>query len=131
APAQAAKVVAETKPAKDRHRAVDVRTTWGRGSDDGLPGFVCGGLMVLAIGVFALDFLPETAELKRLLYISESVGAPFPGLPEVFSGQVWRLITPIFLHFGLMHIFFNLYAIALVGTMIERLEGSVFTAVLT
>ena len=130
APAKIAKVVAEAPAKKDRHRAVDVRTTWGRGGEDGLPGPVCGGLMVFAIGVFALGISPETAELKNLLYISEFV-TPFPGLTEVFSGQVWRLVTPIFLHFGLMHIFFNLYAIAMVGTMIERLEGVAFTAVFT
>ncbi|WP_101759554.1 rhomboid family intramembrane serine protease [Oceanicoccus sp. KOV_DT_Chl] len=43
-------------------------------------------------------------------------------IPE---GQYWRLITPIFLHFGLMHIAFNMCLLWFVGQRIELLQGSV------
>jgi GlpG protein len=45
-------------------------------------------------------------------------------LPEVFHGEPWRVLTPIFLHFGLMHIAFNLLAFKDLGTAIEKLVGS-------
>ncbi len=43
-------------------------------------------------------------------------------IPE---GQYWRLITPIFLHFSLMHVAFNMALLWFVGQRIELLQGSV------
>lgn len=39
------------------------------------------------------------------------------------SGQWWRLITPIFLHFGWMHLVFNLMWAWVFGEMIEKNQG--------
>lgn len=47
------------------------------------------------------------------------------GLGETLaSGQVWRLMTPAFLHFGLMHLIFNLMWVWYFGRQIELLQGS-------
>lgn len=41
----------------------------------------------------------------------------------IYAGQLWRLITPMFLHGSFAHIFFNMYALLSVGTLLERHFG--------
>ncbi|MFT5721816.1 MAG: GlpG protein [Motiliproteus sp.] len=41
------------------------------------------------------------------------------------SGQWWRLVTPIFLHFSLLHLVFNLLWTWELGRRVERLQGRI------
>jgi GlpG protein len=41
------------------------------------------------------------------------------GLEDLTRGELWRVITPIFMHFGIAHLLFDLWALALFGTLIE------------
>src|SRR5262245_63606476 len=43
--------------------------------------------------------------------------------PEIARGEWWRFITPIFLHIGMLHLFFNSYALWIVGPQVEKLYG--------
>src|SRR5437588_8953370 len=43
---------------------------------------------------------------------------------EIAQGQWWRLVTPMFIHIGLLHLFFNSYALWIVGPQVEKLYGS-------
>jgi GlpG protein len=45
-------------------------------------------------------------------------------LPEIKHGQIWRLFTPIFLHFSVIHIFFNMLWMRDLGSMIEGRQSS-------
>jgi GlpG protein len=47
-----------------------------------------------------------------------------PGLPEIRHGQIWRLFTPMFLHFNFLHIFFNMLWLRDLGSMIEARKRS-------
>jgi membrane associated rhomboid family serine protease len=43
---------------------------------------------------------------------------------EILSGEVWRLVTPIFLHVGIPHIFVNMYSLYAIGPAVERFFGT-------
>ena len=52
------------------------------------------------------------------------------GLVEVKRGQVWRLVTPAFIHFGWLHIIFNMMWLYQLGGQIEMRRGSLRLALL-
>ncbi len=49
---------------------------------------------------------------------------------SVETGQVWRFVTPMFLHGDEFHLLFNMVWIYFLGSVIEKLQGSAFLAVL-
>ncbi|NLJ41448.1 MAG: rhomboid family intramembrane serine protease [Clostridiales bacterium] len=50
-------------------------------------------------------------------------GAKINGL--IAMGQYWRMLTAMFLHVGLLHLFFNSYALYIYGPVVEKLFGKV------
>jgi len=81
---------------------------------------VTAALLAINIGLFVIStyFLPSL----------QSALAQYN--PGVYAGEWWRLVTGAFLHGGLLHIGFNMYALWLFGPQIERQVGSTPFAVL-
>lgn len=48
--------------------------------------------------------------------------------PYTLSGQYWRLITSMFLHFGIIHIFGNMWCLWSLGRLAEKMVGSLSVA---
>ena len=44
--------------------------------------------------------------------------------PAVHDGQYYRLVSSAFIHYGLLHLAFNMYALYLLGSSLERYVGS-------
>lgn len=42
-----------------------------------------------------------------------------------FAGEYWRMLASLFLHFGPLHLLFNLYALLVIGPGLERIIGPV------
>ncbi len=43
---------------------------------------------------------------------------------NIVDGEIWRLVTPVFIHVGLWHIFVNMYSLYALGPAVERLFSS-------
>ncbi len=75
-------------------------------------------MMGILIVVFVIETLAGGSESTRVLVdLGANVG------PLVTTGDYWRLFTANFLHIGLAHIGFNLYALYIVGTEVEMFYG--------
>lgn len=124
---------------KQRVKAVDVRTQWGSGAVLRM-GKATAALMAISIGAFLLGMfgseVRELPNIRQLFSISsfppgagiisdaETVQIERNFLYEVRHGQVWRLFTPMFLHFGVIHILFNMMWLKTLGSTIERADGT-------
>jgi len=66
------------------------------------------------------------SETGRPVGFQERLAHPKLILPEIRNGEIWRLITPIFIHFTFFHILFNMLWLKDLGSMIEARQGSAF-----
>jgi GlpG protein len=82
-------------------------------------------LVALSVVGFALVFLGSPKGLLGLMTFSPNTltgeGIAYRGM----DGQYWRFITPVFLHFGWLHIAFNCLWLWELGARIEKTLGSV------
>jgi GlpG protein len=86
-------------------------------------------LIVICVAVFLWSNLGSDMERVSGLFISEYLlSGGF--LPEVRHGQIWRLFTPMLLHFDIMHIFFNMMWLRDLGSMIEGRQSTLHLAAL-
>jgi GlpG protein len=87
-------------------------------------GTVTAGLIAISVVVFFLSRMGNDVQIVGLLtfvpLVTVKGGYVFGDVSAMWTGQPWRLLTPMFVHFGFMHIFFNMWWLKDLGTAIER-----------
>jgi GlpG protein len=119
------------KERADREFAKKVRTREDLAPSYGLAsmGKISLALIAISVIVTLLIQFGKNESLVQKLGIAETLTVPDRGtvyyvhLSEVRAGQVWRLVTPIFMHFSILHIIFNMMWLRDLGGMMERISG--------
>jgi GlpG protein len=85
-------------------------------------GLLTYALVVVCAGVALFSKMGRDGEFLVHLLIALPGSSGF--LPQVMHGEIWRLVTPIVIHFGPAHIIFNMMWLFSLGSMIESVHGS-------
>ncbi|MDQ3438842.1 MAG: rhomboid family intramembrane serine protease [Planctomycetota bacterium] len=137
--AEKIRVEEEKKQKRLAKRFHDVRTSWGAPQQWAMP--VSMALILLSLLAAAATALGENVtgpgmnalQIQSVKYVDTPDGMGMivpPMLHDVRRGQVWRLITPIFLHMGVLHLIFNMIWLRDFGSQIERHRSSGYVLLL-
>jgi GlpG protein len=111
-----------------RKNVIELRNRWGKSSGPRPLTMVLIGVSVLV--TLATNFGKDFNEIQQAVMFQSlendargQLGAPGQ-IHDIFEGQIWRLVTPIFLHFRILHLVFNMFWLYDLGAMVEGKRGT-------
>ncbi|WP_202081064.1 rhomboid family intramembrane serine protease [Caldalkalibacillus salinus] len=84
----------------------------------GRPILTYAFLVLNALVYFFLEYVGSSTDPETLI----TYGAKWN--PSIVDGQYWRLLSAMFLHIGILHIIMNSIALYFLGSLVERIYGS-------
>ncbi|MCP4413237.1 MAG: rhomboid family intramembrane serine protease, partial [Gammaproteobacteria bacterium] len=88
-------------------------------------GIMTRTLVLISILITLITNFGENIQITKYLLIADITH--YQGsLAEIFSGQIWRLLTPVFLHFMVIHILFNMMWLWDLGGLVEKRQSALF-----
>jgi len=110
---------AEPLPSEDFHRVSLAKESAFLSGLTGRRVLVRTILLVNVLVWLVLELTGGSMSAEQLI----RAGAKSDGL--IRAGQTWRLVTPIFLHYGAWHLVLNGVGLLIFGELLERIYGSV------
>ena len=78
--------------------------------------------VIIAINIFYFLFLDLTGSSEDIRYMLDH-GAMY--VPYVLKGEYYRILTAMFMHFGINHLVNNMFILFILGAYLERALGKV------
>jgi rhomboid protease GluP len=115
-----------TSPGEHKGSASDAEPEWPQSARPARPDLrVRFSRFPATFGLIGLTLLIYLAQWLSVELFGQDVllalGAKQRG--ALAAGQLWRLLTPIFLHLGILHLLVNMYSLYALGPAVERFFG--------
>ena len=116
-----------------RRKTIEIRRSWKSGQGVARRCPVVFAMIGISVVVFLLTGgeFNQNNKTFRLLHFNDPIGSVsgeerefYDPWVDVRRGQVWRLITPNFLHGDFLHLIFNMMWLHYLGSQLEDLKGS-------
>lgn len=86
-----------------------------------------GALIAVCVAVYLVSGGASSWQgLRPFLFATRPGG----GWDEILAGQVWRLLTPIFVHSSLLHLTFNMLNFWVLGRLLEQVRSRLHLALM-
>jgi len=102
-------------------RNIDGRKIVQQNSTTPAPGPITMGVIGICVLAALATKLGMEQEIRHQI-----MGPWLMDAAKIKSGEVWRLLTPCFLHGGFIHLLFNMWAMFHFGSLIEARRSSLF-----
>jgi GlpG protein len=117
---------------------VEMRSRWGSGASAAarrcplVIGLIGASILVSLAANSLVEEHPRPSVLFKLLFVDpmaaishESIGSQSVDMwASIRRGEVWRLVTPVFTHYGIFHLLFNMLWLYELGGQIENRRGT-------